>query len=130
MAIHEMTLGIDGSGIHRSKKITSTDGGVVLLDGETVVVSTDTEINLDLDISALKSFYLESNLDVLVEINTDVGVGGSISLRANEPYVWHTNSYDSFLFAGTAGEITSIFVTNAAGATATLYCVALFDPAL
>lgn len=126
MATHTITLGISGSGVTRSQKIASTSGGVNLIDGETVATGqTNFEINFDLDFSACTSFYLESTQDVLFETNSGAAPDDSINLKANEPYIWHTNSYDSFKI--TADITTSIFITNDSGSTATIYCVALYD---
>jgi len=126
MASHGITLGVDGSGVARNKRITSTAAGVNMIDGETVATGeTDYELNFDLDVSACKSFYLESNQDVTFETNSGAAADDTIALKADEPYVWHTNSYDSFLLSTdiTAG----VFITNASGSTATIYCVALYD---
>jgi hypothetical protein len=125
MATHTLTLGVAGSGISRSKEIGNTQAGVNLIDGETVTTGqTDYEINFDLDVSACKSFYLESDQDVTFETNDGSTPDDTIALKANEPYVWHSQSYDSFLLTT---DVTSVFITNASGSTATIYCVALFD---
>ncbi len=126
MATHTIKLGVDGSGVARSKEISNTQAGVNIIDGETVAdSSTDFEINFDLDVSACKSFYLESDQDVTFETNSGATPDDTISLRANEPYLWHVNSYDSFLIS--TDITTSVFITNASGSTATIYCVALYD---
>lgn len=125
MATHKITLAVEGSGISRTQDISNTQAGVTLIDGETVATSeTDYQIVFALDVSACKSFYLESSQDVTFETNSGAAPDDTISLRANEPYVWHVNAYDSFLL-GT--DVTSVFITNASGSTATIYCVALSD---
>jgi len=125
MATHKISLAVEGSGVSRTKTIENTQGGVALIDGETVVTaSTDYEINFDLDVSACKSFYLESDQNVTFETNDGTTPADTIALLANKPYVWHVDSYDAFLL-GT--DVTSVFITNASGSTATIYCVALFD---
>ena len=126
MAVHELTLGIDGSGMSRSIKIENTQVGVALLDGETVADSTtDFEVNFDLDVSACKSFYLNSSQDILLETNAiDATGGNAISLLADIAYIWHTSSYDSFLLTQ---DVAVMYYTNASGAIAIIDCVALFD---
>jgi hypothetical protein len=125
MATHKITLAVEGSGVSKTKDISNTQGGVALIDGETVAdAQTDYEINFDLDVSACKSFYLLSDQDVTFETNSGAAPADTISLRANEPYVWHANAYDSFLLTT---DVTSVFITNASGSTATIHCVALFD---
>ncbi|NQT11150.1 MAG: hypothetical protein HQ582_00275 [Planctomycetes bacterium] len=127
MATHTITLGIEGSGIRRTKTITNTQAGINLIDGEEVATGeTDFEINFDLDVSACKSFYLESDQDVTFETNSEAAADDTIALLADEPYIWHANSYEA-AFLLTTDITTSVFVTNASGATATIYCVALYD---
>jgi hypothetical protein len=126
MATHKLTLAVEGSAVSHTQTISNTQGGVALIDGETVSTGeTDYEINFDLDVSACKSFYLVSDQAVTFETNSGSAADDTIALRANEPYVWHVNSYDSFLLG--TDITTSVFITNASGSTATIYCVALFD---
>ena len=127
MATHTITLGIEGSGVSRSKTIENTQAGVSLIDGEAVATGeTDYELAFDLDVSLCKSFYLESDQDVTVETNAiDATGGNTIALRANEPYIWHANSYETAFLLTL--DVTVMYITNASGETATIYCVALFD---
>lgn len=125
MATHALTYGVEGSGIRRLKEISNTEAGVSLIDGETVATAeTDYELDFDLDVSLCKSFYLESDQDVTFETNSGAAADDTIALLANKPYQWHVDAYDSFLL-GT--DVTSVFITNASGETATIFCVALFD---
>jgi len=125
MATHSLRFMFEGSDVSLTKEITVTETGVALIDGESVADSeTDHEINIDLDVSECKSFFLVSSQAVTFETVADGG-GVNISLRANEPYYWHENSYDSFLLTA---DLTSVFITNASGSAAVIYCVALYDP--
>lgn len=127
MATHKIRYLAEGSGISLDREISTTETGVALIDGEQVATdSTDAVVNFDLDVSACSSFYLVSDQDVTIETNADDATGGNtIALLANVPYTWHTNDYNSFLLTA---DVTVVYVTNASGATATIYCVALFDP--
>lgn len=125
MATHKLKFSVEGSGVSRTQEVENTQGGVALIDGEQITTGeTDYEINFDLDVDACKSFYLESDQDVTFETNDGAAPDNTISLKANVPYLWHTDAYDSFLLDT---DITSVFITNASGSTATIYCVALFD---
>jgi hypothetical protein len=125
MATHNLKFSVSGSGVTREQTIANTQSGAALIDGETVATGeTDYEINFDLDVSACKSFYLESDQDVTFETNSGAAADDTIALKANKPYIWHVDAYDSFLL-GT--DVTSVFITNASGSTATIYCVALYD---
>ena len=126
MAEHTLTLGVDGSGVSRSKTVVNDQVGVSLLDAEPVATAeTDFEVGFELDVSACKSFYLLSSQDVLFETNAIDATGGTaISLLAGIPYIWHVNAYDSFLFTD---DIAVVYVTNVSGETALIDCVALYD---
>jgi hypothetical protein len=125
MATHKLQFGFEGSSVSLLRDVSETQTGVALIDGEQVATgTTDHEINFDLDVSACKSFFLVSDQNVTFE---DVANGSSvvIALKAGVPYVWHEDSYDSFLLDA---DVASVFITNASGSTATIYCLALYDP--
>jgi hypothetical protein len=124
MATHKLQFGFEGSNVSLLRDVSETQTGVALIDGEEVATgTTDHEINFDLDVSACKSFFLVSDQDVTFE---DVADGSSITiaLKAGVPYVWHSDSYDSFLLDT---DVTSVFITNASGATATISFEAIVD---
>jgi len=128
MAIHKVTLAVVGSGMELTEDINYTNTGVVMLDGKTVANGqTNLEFAFTLDFSKCKAFYLVSDKDVTFETNDGAAPDLAISLRANEPYLWHETAYHTFLVAD---DITSVFFTNASGSTATIYCIALFDPTM
>lgn len=109
--------------IQRVKEYTGT--GVALIDGETVANGqTDDEIIVAIDVSAVKAFYLVSDQPVTFETNSGSAADNTISLLAGVPYVWTEDSYDSFLLDT---DVTSVFITNASGSTATIYLKALMD---
>lgn len=84
----------------------------------------DYEIDLVLDVSEIKAIYICSSQDVLLEINDGAGGGGSLSLKANEPYEWDNLS----LLANLLGtDITALFVTNDSGEAATFELECLYD---
>lgn len=132
MATHTLTYGIDGSGVARDVKVARTQVGVALLDGEPVADSTTNfVVAFVLDVSTVKSFYLNSDQDILLDTNLDAptpGVDGDvINLKANIPYVWHgpvADAYDTFLLGV---DVTDFRFTNTSGSTANIDCVALYD---
>jgi hypothetical protein len=125
MATHRLQFIFEGSDVSLNREVSETETGVALIDGEEVATgTTDHEIGFDLDVSACKSFYLVSDQDVTFE-DVAAGSGVVIALKAGVPYVWHSDSYNAFLLTA---DVTSVFITNASGATATIYCLALYDP--
>ena len=135
MATHTLSYGIGGSGITQSQNVSNTQVGVAILDGEPVATgTTNFVVAFVLDVSTVKSFYLNSDQDILLDTNVDApteGVDGDvISLLANVPYVWAApggvvnDAYDTFLLTV---DVTDFRFTNASGSTATVDCVALYD---
>ena len=135
MAQHTLKYGINGSGIAKNVDVSNTQVGVAILDGEPVADSTTNfQVAFVLDVSTVKSFYINSDQDVLLDTNVNApnpGVDGDvISLIANTPYVWHApagvvnDAYDTFLLTI---DVTDFRFTNASGSTANIDCVALYD---
>jgi len=87
--------------------------------------STDELVNFTLDVSTCTSFYMASDQDMTIETNSGGSPIDTIVLVADVPYIWNTDSYDSFLL-GT--DVTALYATNASGSAATLEVEALFDP--
>lgn len=107
-------------------KANTLTGGLVtqLIDESVADSSTDYEITLTLDVSAVKAFFLNSDQAVTFETNDGTTPANTISLAADIPYVWYTGKYDSFLLTT---DVTSIFITNASGSAATVNLWALID---
>jgi len=129
MATHTLLYGITGSGVTQTQNVSNTQVGVALLDGEPVATgTTNFVVAFVLDVSTVKSFYINSDQDILLDTNVDApdpGVDGDvISLLANVPYVWHVTDYNTFLLTV---DVTDFRFTNASGATANIDCVALYD---
>ena len=126
MATHVLKYGVAGSAVDLRNDVSNTQAGVSLIDGEEVATAeTDYQLDFDLDVSLCKSFYLVSDQDVLFETNAiDATGGNAISLLANVPYQWHITAYDSFLLTL---DVTTVYVTNVSGETATISAIALYD---
>lgn len=129
MAQHVLKYGVSGSGMVKKIDVSNTQVGVAVLDGEPVADSTTNfVVAFELDVSTVKSFYLNSSQDILLDTNVDApnpGVDGDvISLLANIPYVWHATDYNTFLLTV---DVTDLRFTNASGGIATIDLVALYD---
>lgn len=100
----------------------SATGGIR---GETVANGqTDKQLNIAIDVSAVKGFWLESDQDVTFETNDGSTPDNTISLLAGKPYVWDADSYDAFLLDT---DVTAVFITNASGAAATIWLLVDYD---
>lgn len=127
MATHTLrpTVNVGGREIGAAVDATYSGTGGSFIDGETVATAqTDSLINIAIDVSAVKSFILVSTQAVTIETNSGSAADDTIVLKANKPYIWNTDSYDSFLL-GT--DVTAFYVTNASGATATIHCFQVCD---
>ena len=108
--------------LSRSKSYTGSSQVEV---SESVADSeTDYDIVVAIDVSAVKSFYIVSDQTVTVETNSGSEADDTLSLVAGVPYVWNTDSYDSFQL-GT--DVTVLYVTNASGSTANIELRCVMD---
>ena len=95
---------------------------------ETVAgTTTDKEVACVLDVSEIKSIYISSDQDLLLETNINDGSIDVINLVAGIPYIWHTGSY----FANILDDVTNVtklFLTNAGATTANFELRCVVDP--
>lgn len=89
---------------------TFTGGKVVIL-SETLPIGTDTLVALVLDVSQVKSAFIMASTATLLETNSGSSPAQTLSLAAGIPYIWNTNSYDTFKFTT---DITALYCTNVA----------------
>lgn len=93
---------------------------------ETVADSvTDKEVACVLDVSEIKSIYISSDQDLLLETNINDGSVDVISLKAGIPYIWHTDAYFVNILDT---DVTKLFLTNASGSTANFELRCVIDP--
>jgi hypothetical protein len=104
------TLVVESSSFTASRNYTGTNRVSI---AETVAVGTNTLINVAIDVSAVKSFRMQSDVAMTVKTNSSGSPDDTITLVAGIPYVWTTDSYDAFLL-GT--DVTKVYVTNVAEA--------------
>ncbi len=127
MATGTLTLRYSGPGGNQEFAVSKTGtAGGVLIDGETITTgTTDGQIVMALDVSAVKTFFLVSTQDIQLETNAVNASGGNtLALNANEPYIWHVTDLDSFKLTA---DVTTTYWTNTSGSTATIYCYAVWD---
>ena len=97
----------------------------IQLDAEPVPAdSTDLEIVIAIDVSAIKLIIILASHDLTLETNNGAAPDDTLNLVAGRPYVWYTGSYYTNLLTT---DITSIFMTEAASDDATLDILALVD---
>ncbi len=77
--------------------------------------TTDKEFQFAIDVSQLQVFSIVADQVLTIETNSGSSPQETIVLVANKPVVFETG--DSALFAG---DVTSLFITNASGSAAAL----------
>lgn len=116
------TIVTDGGSLTYSKTYTGTAD--VILDESVPDSSTDLLMNVAIDVSAVKAFMIVSDYAVLIETNSGSAPGNSLTLVANHPYMWDTDSEETFLLTV---DVTKIYVTNASGSAAALKIRCTYD---
>jgi len=115
-----ITIEYNAGGRTKSHTITKTGTGKIAVEEDVATGENDFEIQLKgVDISEVTAIYINSTQDVTLETNAADATGGNtLTLKADEPYVWWTDA--PFVNVITADITTDVFVTNASGATATV----------
>lgn len=118
---HRITQSVAG-GKPVTKENDYSGSGQLSIDETIAESTTDGLVVMSLDVSQIKSVYIVSTVDMLLETNSGSTPDDTISLVAGVPYVWTTDSYDSNLLAT---DITAIYLTNTSGGSGnfTLECV-------
>ena len=107
-----------------SKDVAETATSETLMEETVVTASTDYLINIAIDVSEVDSFYLNSTQAVTLETNNGTTPDNTISLVADQPYMWHSGDYVAFLLTV---DVTKFYITNNSGATATITVKVLQD---
>ncbi len=128
MFTHRLTLGwASGSG-SLQKSFDVTGGAEAGIDEAIPADSTNLALGFTADVSQIKSLFMLSDVDVVVETNSGSIPANVFTLAAGVPFVWHTGGAALRDTAGTAVtvDITALYVT--AVAAAALQIRALLDP--
>jgi hypothetical protein len=113
-------------GTNKSCEIAKSSTGRVQCEESVANDETDFEITLPtIDVSACVAIFILSTQDVTLETNSGAAPDDTLTLKANEPYLWWTAApFDNML---TEDIITNVFVTNASGAAATVTMEFILD---
>lgn len=113
----------DSELISNSKAYTS--GGMIRVTETIAIGASDLSLpNVKLDVSAVKAFEIIADQALLIEPNSATIPDAPMTLVANVPYRWNTDSYDAFFFTV---DWTGLFVTNSSGVAATLKIRGVYD---
>ena len=121
-----LTISFDGGGTTKSDTITKSSTGRVSWEESIADSSTDAQVNCPtVDVSEMVMVYIKSTQDVTLETNDGAAPDDTLTLKANEPYVWWTDA--PFVNKLTTDITTHVFITNASGAAATVTFEAIVD---
>jgi len=124
-ASHTITETVNTGGRQLTKQNTfAADSAPNIYSASIPDSSTDLLVNIALDVDKVKSFYMVADQDITIETNDGATPDNTINLKAGVPYIWHENSYHSFLLTV---DVTAFYVTNSSGQTATLDVEATMD---
>ena len=122
----DLTTAFEAIGGGKTLRHTKTYSGEgrVSIDQPVTDGLTDLEIAMTLDVSQVTAFYMVADQDMTVETNNAGAPVDTIVLKANVPYVWNSDTYDTFLL-GT--DVTKLFLTNGSGTDGTFKLEAVYD---
>ena len=127
---HTLTLTCNDGGEVITKNIAVTAGSAIVIDETIPTPSTNLSVALAFVRAKLQSIYILSDKALTLYTN-DLGSGSpqdTFVLVANEPVVWRLGD-PAFAVADIfAGNVTSLYVTNASGAEAVLRIRGIVDP--
>ena len=106
------------------KSETLTGSGEVRISEAIADSETDLEITFTLDQSAMQSFYMVSDQDIMVETNNGAAPTDTFTLLANIPLPWTSGRRS---INPVTADITALFITNSSGSTANLEIRVLTD---
>jgi len=86
--------------------------------------TTDGAVTYTCDMSALAGLFIVSDQALTLETNSSSSPQETITLVADTPVVWYTGCGYTKPYAG---DVTSLFATNASGSTANLTIVTITD---
>lgn len=122
---HVLQQGIVAGGVSTTRSKEYTAQARHSLEETIPAASTDLQINVAIDVSAVKSFYLVCDQAVTIQTNDGTTPDDTIVLKAGVPYVWNEDSYDTFKLTV---DVTAFYVTWAGGVDATLIMEEIHDP--
>lgn len=121
MTLKEVCI-VDGEELTAEQALTGTS--LTKLSRSIDAESTDLELEVSFPVEGdqLVGLYIKSSRDMTLETNDGSTPDNTLSLKANVPLLWHTDSPHA---CPLTADVASIFATLAAGAASTLEIRAL-----
>ncbi len=117
---HTVTKSIQGNGVNKSLSSTYSGSSGTNIQ-ETIAIGTDTLVNVAIDVSAIKSLYICSDVAMTLETNSSSAPDDTISLIAGVPLEWQAGV--SYYACPLTVDVTKVYLTNVAQAAFELYVI-------
>lgn len=99
-------------------------GTLIVMPPSVCAGTATTHLGFALDYDAVKAFCITSDVAVTLKTNSSSAPDNTIVLKPNIPYIWTTDSYNTFLITV---DIASIYIVNAGGTAANVAIIAVTD---
>lgn len=120
MATHRLSYTWSNGGAPLAVTVEKTAGAEINIEEAISANQTNLAITLALDVSAMKSLVISSDVAMTLKTNSSGSPADTINLTANVPIVWHaTNGFANILTT----DVTVLYVTNTAAGTLKLYAL-------
>ena len=110
--------------------LTYTNGSLIAIDVEVDPATSDEVVDAEIDVSALKALYLESDQDVTIETNQAGGSSGAaddtLALSADVPRIWSIT--DGLALCPLTTDVDTLYVTNDGATAANVKIRGIQDP--
>lgn len=90
---------------------------------EDIPISTDLAVAFACIVAKVKTFFIKADQNMTVKTNSSGSPANTLTLIANKPYLWHSDSLDTFKLTV---NVTGLFITNTVAGKLTIAC--LEDP--
>src|SRR5687768_2529223 len=124
MATHRLALNFNAGSATNTATVEKSADGENNRD-LAIAASTTQQVVYDLDVSALKIFYVLADKACTLKTNSSSAPDTTISLAAGVPFVWYEGCGHANPFGST--DITALYAVNGAGAVANVTLRTLFD---
>lgn len=124
MPSHNFTLAWSRSGESISKTVTVTADSEYNADIPLTASQADEQVAATLDVSEIKSIFISSDVDVTLETNSSSAPDETLSITADEPFVWRTGSG---VVNPLETDITALYLTNGDATAGTVKIRILYD---
>jgi hypothetical protein len=121
-----ITWSVDGSSQEQTS-FSKTDGGTIaVLDVDALAIPVTNQLyNLAIDVSQIKFILMIASADCTVEFNNSSSGTPTVSLKANEPYLWWVDApWVNVLNV----DVTALYLTAAGSGTMNFTLRGIVDP--